>query len=63
MIDPWRRIFCMTGLCHTFRFASDEGGCWGECCVCRKRVGYVDRATLRRAADDEAEAKNMKDLS
>lgn len=30
---------------------SDETGCWGECLSCGDRVGFVDRATLRKAAD------------
>jgi len=57
MTAPWyRKPICIVGLCHTFRFASDEGGCWGECCICHKQVGYVDRAKLRKMADAEAEA-------
>lgn len=52
---PWyRKPLCLVGLCQTFCTASDDDGVWGECSICQKRAGYVDRATLRRVADAEA---------
>lgn len=50
-----RLPLCLTGLCRTFITQSDETGCWGECTICGKRVGFVDRATLRRFTDAEYE--------
>ncbi len=48
-----RQILCRFGMCNTFRSASDDHGCWGECDLCGKRIGYVTRAALRRYADAE----------
>jgi hypothetical protein len=50
-------MLCIAGLCHTFMQQSDESGCWGECSICGKRVGFVDGTTLRRFADAEAAAR------
>ncbi len=50
----WFWPLCAMSLCRTFRPASDENGCWGQCSYCGKRAGYVDRATLRRYADRSA---------
>jgi hypothetical protein len=52
---PWyRKPLCWAGLCQTFRTESDDNGVWGECAICGQRAGYVDRPTLRRLADTEA---------
>ncbi|MBZ9759432.1 hypothetical protein LB553_00835 [Mesorhizobium sp. CA8] len=48
-----RGILCWFSLCQTFTTQSDDTGCWGECTLCGKRVGFVDRATLRAFADAE----------
>lgn len=53
----YRKPLCWTGLCNTFSPQSDASGCWGECSICHKRVGFVDRVTLRRYADAEAAAQ------
>lgn len=51
---PWyRKPLCWMRLCETFRTASDDTGCWGECEICHKRVGFVSREQLRRFADAE----------
>jgi hypothetical protein len=34
----------------------DDTGCWGECAICHKRVGYVTSEQLRRYADNELAA-------
>lgn len=46
---------CRLALCQTFRPAADETGCWGECGLCGKRTGFVDRAALRSIADHEVD--------
>lgn len=57
---PWyRKPLCWTRNCHTFSTESDETGCWGQCSICQKRVGFVSRAELRRYADAEAEARGL----
>ena len=48
-----RKLLCWFSLCQTFRTESDNTGVWGECTICGKRVGFVDRATLRAFADAE----------
>lgn len=47
-----RKLLCWLGMCAC-RTASDDTGCWGECIHCGRRVGFVDRATLRAYADRE----------
>jgi hypothetical protein len=32
---------------------SDNDGVWGQCIICHKRFGYVDRKTLRAYIDRE----------
>jgi len=51
--SAFRKVLCFFSLCETFRTQSDDTGCWGECEICGKRVGFVDRATLRAFADAE----------
>ena len=48
-----RKPLCWLGLCQTFTTMSDDSGCWGECTLCGKRVGFVDRPTLRAFAENE----------
>lgn len=50
-----RLTLCRLSLCETFKTASDENGVWGECQKCGKRVGYVDRASLREIGRREEE--------
>lgn len=52
-VSLFRKPLCWFSLCQTFRTESDDTGVWGECTVCGKRVGFVDRATLRAFADAE----------
>lgn len=52
-----RVILCKLSLCETFKTASDEYGIWGECQKCGRRVGYVNRADLRRIGRREYEAE------
>ena len=54
--NPLRKILCLTGMCFTFRTQSDDTGCWGECSICQKKVGFVSREALRRYADQEIDA-------
>lgn len=51
-----RLILCKLSLCETFKTASDESGIWGECQKCGKRVGYVDRRSLRDIGRREFES-------
>jgi hypothetical protein len=50
-----RLMLCTLSLCETFKTASDEAGIWGECQKCGKRVGYVDRGSLREIGRREFE--------
>lgn len=38
---------------HHYREGFDDSGCFGECCVCGKRIGLVSRRQLRRYLDAE----------
>lgn len=58
----FRLPLCWLSLCQTFRTNSDETGCWGECQLCGKRVGFVDRATLRAYCDAEERASKPSPL-
>lgn len=52
-----RRMFlCWHSGCP-FVAKSDDNGCWGECTVCGKEVGYVTRAAIRRYIEAEESAK------
>lgn len=44
------QIACALGD-HICKTKSDEIGIWGECVMCRRRFGFVSRATLRARAD------------
>ena len=56
---PWYRLpLCWASLCG-FKAECDDTGCWGECITCHRRVGFVDRATLRRVCDAEAAALEL----
>lgn len=58
MSGPWyRKPLCWAGACQTFRTESDGTGCWGECIICQKRVGFVSRAALRALCDAAAKAR------
>lgn len=52
-----RLTLCKISLCETFKTASDAAGIWGECQRCGKRVGYIDRISLREIGRCEHEAK------
>lgn len=52
-----RLTLCNLSLCETFKTASDEHGIWGECQKCARRVGCIDRTTLRDIGRREHEAE------
>ena len=49
-----QRFMCWMGWCGDAVLKDDDTGIWGECVRCGRRHGFVDSATLRRAADRAA---------
>ena len=45
---------------HKCRSESDETGYWGECVVCGKRFGFVDKATMRAYVDEELRLRGIR---
>ena len=58
-MNIFRWIKCnWTSLCG-FKANSDDTGVWGECTDCGKRVGFIDRKTLRSYCDNDPGVKKL----
>lgn len=60
LIESIDRLLCRMGRCRQCRQIDTDEGCGGQCILCGKVHGFVDRATLRAYCDAEAEAAERK---